>query len=90
MIPKFNFIFSLSPCIIPGNAMQTFRVQVKDTQSNFDTSWMSLHISNKPDTKALSLGWGALFTSRSYLHLGELEMKGYTKIEGQSIQGSDK
>ena len=54
---------------------------------------MPIHISDKPDSKALGhavLAEVALFTCRPYLHLGELEMKGYTKIEGQSTQGADK
>ena len=42
-----------------------------------------VYISDKPDSKAL-------FMHRPYLHLGEPEMKGYTQIEGQSTQGSDK
>ena len=53
MIPKFTFIFSLSPCIIPGNDMHTFRVQAKGNQLNFDTSCQPMHISDKPDSKAL-------------------------------------
>ena len=57
-----------------------FRMQAKGIQLNFDTSWLSIYIDDKPDSKALS-----------YLsHLRELEMKGYTQIEGQSTQGSDK
>ena len=45
--------FSLSPYIIPGNDMHTFRVQAKGIQLNVDTSCMSMHISDKPDSKAL-------------------------------------
>ena len=50
---------------------------------------MSMHISDKPDSKAL-LAEVALSTHRPYLHLGELEMKGYAHTEGQLTQGSDK
>ena len=53
-ITKFTFIFSLSPCIIPRNAMHTFRVQAKGIQLNFDTSGLSMHVSDKPDSKVLS------------------------------------
>ena len=66
----------------------TFRVQAKGNQLNFDTSCQSRHISDKPDSKALSL---VIVTFPSYQsHLRELEMKGFTQIEGQSTQGSDK
>ena len=85
---KFTFIFSLSPCIIPGNDMHTSRVQAKGNQLNFDTSCQAMHISNKQNSKALSL---VVVIFPSYQsHLRELEMKGFTQIEGQSAQGSDK
>ena len=44
---------------------------------------MPMYKSDKPDSNAL-------FTCRPYQHLTEPEMKGFTQIEGQSTQGSDK
>ena len=71
-----------------GSDMHTFRVQAKGNQLKFDTSCQTMHISDKPDSKALSL---VVVTFSSYWsHLRELEMKGFTQIEGQSTQGSDK
>ena len=32
--------------------MHTFKVQAKGIQLNFDTSWMSVYKSDKPDSKA--------------------------------------
>ena len=59
---KFTFIFSLSPCIIQGNDTYmvkdqkevtcTFIVQAKGIQLEFNTSWMSVYKSYKPDSKA--------------------------------------
>ena len=59
---KFTFIFSLSPCIIQGNDTYmvkdqkevtcAFTVQAKGVQLNFDTSWMVVYKSDKPDSKA--------------------------------------
>ena len=51
---KFTFIFSLFLCIISGNDMHTFRVQVKGIQLSFDTSCLSIYKSDKQDSKALS------------------------------------
>ena len=44
-----------------------------------------MHISDKPDSKAL-----LLWTLCYQIHFRELEMKGFTQIEGQSTQDSDK
>ena len=61
--------------------MHMFRVQPKGIQLNFDSSCLSIYISDKPDSKAHTL---------DPISWRELEMKGYTQIEGQSTQGSDK
>ena len=68
-----------------GGDMHIFRVQDKGIQLNFDTSWMPMYISIKPDSKAQREREGV--TCRPYLHLTEPEMKGFTQIEGQSTQG---
>ena len=36
-----------------GSDMHMFRVQAKGNQLNFDTSCQAMHISDKPDSKAL-------------------------------------
>ena len=60
--------------------MHMFRVHAKGNQLDFDTSCQPMHISDKPDSKALSL---VVVTFPSYWsHLRELEMKGFTQIEG--------
>ena len=71
-----------------GSDIHMFRVQAKGNQLNFDTSCQAMHISDKPDSKALSLVVVNFLTYGS--HLRELEMRGFTQIEGQSTQGSDK
>ena len=54
----------------------------KGHSSESDTACLCVYISDKQDSKAL-LGLGTLTPP-------ELEMKGFTQIEGQSTQGSDK
>ena len=48
--------------------MHMFRMQAKGIQLSSDTSWLSIYISDKPDSKAHLL-----------VTLRELEMKGYTR-----------
>ena len=55
---------------------------------------MHMYKSDEPNSKVLLVTLLTLrrfyFTHKLYLHLGELEMKGFTQIEGKSTQGSDK
>ena len=57
-----------------------------------DTSCLDVYISDKQDSKALIWNSDLELDSDfdSYGCGSELEMKGFTQIEGQSTQGSDK
>ena len=58
------------------------------TKSESETSCLVVYISDKQDSKALLLLLS--YCCHYYCCGPELEMKGFTQIEGLSTQGSDK
>ena len=81
---KLTIISPYHSCIIPQN--DTYKAPMGN-QSERNTSCVDSLINDKPNSKAYMQ---RLTHTHTHTQHAAPEMRGYTQIEGQSTQGSDK